>query len=41
MKKPKMRIVLTKAPGFKALMEKANALKKENEAAFNAIGQKK
>ena len=36
-KRPKMRIVLSRSPNFKTLMEKANSVKKENEAAFNAI----
>ncbi|MDR3705107.1 MAG: hypothetical protein P4L28_04270 [Paludibacteraceae bacterium] len=37
MKRPKMRIVLSRSANFKQLMDKANAIKKENEAAFNAI----
>ena len=36
-KRPKMRIVLTRAANFKDLIAKADAVKKENEAAFNAI----
>ncbi len=40
-KRPKMRIVLSRAANFKQLMEKANAVKKENEAAFDAIYGKK
>lgn len=42
MKRPKMRIVLARSANFKQLMDKANAVKKENEASFNAIyGPKK
>ncbi len=36
-KRPKMRIVLARSPDFKTLMDKANAIKKENESAFNTI----
>jgi hypothetical protein len=32
-----MRIVLARSANFKQLMDKANAIKKENEASFNAI----
>ena len=41
MKKPKMRIVLSRAPNFKQLMEKTAALKKENETAYDLIYAKK
>eukprot|EP00826_Nyctotherus_ovalis_P064955 TRINITY_DN9539_c0_g1_i13.p1 TRINITY_DN9539_c0_g1~~TRINITY_DN9539_c0_g1_i13.p1 ORF type:complete len:125 (+),score=42.63 TRINITY_DN9539_c0_g1_i13:121-495(+) len=37
-KRPKMRIVLTKSANFNKLMEKAEAIKKENEAVYNLIG---
>ena len=37
MKRPKMRIILARSGNFKQLMDKANAVKKENEAAFNAL----
>ena len=36
-KKPKLVIVLNRSAGFKQLMEKAEKVKKENEAAFLAI----
>ena len=36
-KRPKMRVIMTRAANFKQLMDKANAVKKENEAAFNAL----
>ena len=36
-KKPKLVIVLARAPGFKQLMEKTEKIKKDNEAAFLAI----
>lgn len=37
-KRPKMRIVLTKSADFNKLMDKAEAIKKENEAVYNLIG---
>ena len=36
-KRPKMRIVMTRTANFKELMEKATANKKDNEVAFNAL----
>ena len=37
-KRPKMRIILSKSSEFEKLMEKAEAIKKENEAVYNLIG---
>ena len=38
----KLRVVLSKSAGFKALMEKSTNLKKENETAFTKLyGEKK
>ena len=36
-KRPKMRIVLARGPDFKKLIEKSEAIKKENEAVYNLI----
>ena len=36
-KRPKMRIVLDRSPDFKKLIEKSEAIKKENEAVYNLI----
>ena len=40
-KRPKMKIILSKSADFKKLMEKAEAVKKANEAVYNLIDPSK